>query len=313
MTKKLTVKDLKNYYDLKQITGDEKSLNRPILVPDINRPGLDLTGFYTNTEAKRVVVIGEKETAYIANLDYDTLKDRARHIMSDDTPCIVLSKNRECPKAFEDLAKEINFPILVSEYRSSRLIVDLVGYLDEELAVNDNLHGVLLNVHGIGVLIIGESGVGKSEITLELIQKGHILIADDRVDVSRIHNSIIGRAPSILRGMLEIRGIGIIDVEKMFGVTSVLNKETINMVIQLKRFDSGQEFDRVGIEEAKYFNVLDIDIPLTILPVSMGRSMSTLVESAVRNFTLKAKGFDSAKEFEKRVIDNILKQEEVDE
>ncbi len=310
MSTELKVKKLVKYFDFKQICGDKESLNRIIIAPELNRPGLDLAGYYTNSEAKRVLIIGEKEDTYMKGLDYATAIDRAEHILSDETPCLILSDNRECPKAILEVAKKRNFPILVSEYKSSRLMVNLMAYLDEKLALTDNVHGVLLNVYGIGVLIIGESGMGKSEITLELIQKGHILVADDRVDVARIHNHIVGTAPEVLRGMLEIRGIGIIDVEKMFGVTSVLNKETINMVISLKRYEQGQVFDRVGIEEQKYYRVLDIDIPLTVLPVSVGRSMSTLVESAVRNYTLKAKGFDSAKEFEKRVIDNILKQSE---
>ena len=191
---------------------------------------------------------------------------------------------------------------------TSRLMVDLVSFLDERLAPSDSIHGVLISVYGKGVLICGESGMGKSETALELIRKGHVLVADDRVDVVRVHNSIIGHSPQLLQGMLEIRGIGIIDVAKMFGASALLSSAQIDLVVSLEKFDSSVEYARVGIENEQFMHVLEVDLPKIVLPVKEGRTMAVLIESAVTNFRLKEMGFDSAKEFENRVYDYIEKQ-----
>jgi len=166
----------------------------------------------------------------------------------------------------------------------------------------------LMNVYGKGVLIVGESGMGKSEIALELIRRGHLLVADDRVDVARVHNHIIGKAPELLGGMLEIRGIGIIDVAKMFGGSSLLEKTDIHLVIHLEKFIKGKEYKRVGNEEELFYPILDLNIPEVVLPVKEGRNMGVLIEAVVTNFRLKEKGFNSSKEFEQKVYEHIEKQ-----
>ena len=306
----LTVKEIVNNFNLKVIVGDKASLKRKITTPDVNRPGLELSGFFHHTESKRVMIMGDKEETYFNQLDEKRQLEIAKLLLSELTPCIILTNNRECPKVIYNVAKENNFPILTSEFRSTRVMIDVITFLDEKLAPNGNIHGVLMTIYGIGVLITGDSGVGKSETALELIQKGHILIADDRVDVIRAHNSIIGFAPQILRGMLEIRGIGIIDVDKMYGATSSLEKIALDMVIKLEKFTDSINFDRVGIYEKEQMTILDMPIPITKIPVSEGRNVATLIESAVRNFKLKSNGYDSAKEFEKRVIANIKRQQE---
>ena len=165
-----------------------------------------------------------------------------------------------------------------------------------------------MDIYGKGILITGASGSGKSEIALELIKRGHVLIADDRVDVSRIHNSIVGHSPELLVGMLEIRGIGIIDVAKMFGASALLSKDNIDMVIHLEKFDPTADYARIGNEDDLFTTILGVDIPTLVLPVKEGRSMAVLVESAVTNFRLREGGFNSAKEFEKRVYDYILEE-----
>lgn len=309
----VTISQIHDYFKYEQICGDQESLKRWVIVPDVNRPGLELAGFYKHTEPKRIVIIGEKEQAYIKTLTIETQKERFEHITDPYTPCIIITKNKECPEILMNIAKERNFPIFRTEMPTYRCMVDLISFLDAKLAPNDSLHGVLINVYGIGVLLTGESGMGKSEIALELIKKGHILVADDRVDVSRIHNSIVGRAPELLQGMLEIRGIGIIDVAKMFGASAVLERNEVDLVIYLQKYDSKIEFDRVGIEDEKFMNILDVDVPKIELPVKEGRSMGVLVESAVTNFRLKQIGFNSAKEFEKRVLEFIKKQSKEDE
>ena len=304
----VSIKSICDHWEFKIITGDEDALKKLATVHDVNRPGLELAGFYAHSVPKRIVIIGDKEEAYINTLDEDIQIERFEYLTNPQTPCIILTKGRKCPKVLKEVAERKNFPVFCSESPSYRVMVDLVNYLDEKLAPTTSLHGVLLNVLGTGVLITGESGMGKSEITLELIQKGHILIADDRVDVSRVHRKLIGSAPELLKGMLEIRGIGVIDVEKMFGVSAVLNKTEIKLVISLEKFDPKADYDRVGIENDKYLKILDVDVPMVVLPVKEGRSMGVLVESTVRNYQLKKQGFDSAKEFEHRVLKYIEKQ-----
>ena len=174
-------------------------------------------------------------------------------------------------------------------------MVDLVSFLDERLALSDNLHGVLMNIYGKGVLIKGESGMGKSEIALELIRRGHLLVADDRVDVFRVHNRIMGSSTELLAGMLEIRGVGIIDVGRMFGAGA----------INLVQYDEQSEYNRIGIENEEFLEILDVQIPALTIPVKSGRSMAIIIEAAVINFNLKQKGYNSAKEFEARVYQFI--------
>ena len=305
---KITIKKIVEHFGYEVTCGDEQSLLRWVIVPDVNRPGLELTGFYKHTEPRRVVIIGEKEDSFIKTLDYDTQIERFQNILDGFTPAIILTNGRKCPEALREVALSRNFPILSTTVPTYRVMTDLVTYLDSKLAPVDSLHGVFLNVYGRGVLIVGESGMGKSETALDLIKRGHVLIADDRVDVSRIHNKIIGYSPELLKGMLEIRGIGVIDVAKMFGAASILEVNDVDLVIKLESFNNQNAYNRVGNEEDHVLNIMDLDIPMTIIPVSNGRNISVLVETAVTNFRLKASGINSAKDFEQRVIDFIQKQ-----
>ena len=305
---KVMIKDIVDFFGFEQVTGNQDSLNRWVVVPDVNRPGLELAGFFKYTEPRRIIIIGDKEQAFIATLPVDVQKERFRQITDVYTPMIVLSRNRECPPILKEVAIDANFPIFRASTPTYRLMVDIISFLDERLAPSDTLHGVLMDIYGKGILITGASGSGKSEIALELIKRGHVLIADDRVDVSRIHNSIVGHSPELLVGMLEIRGIGIIDVAKMFGASALLSKDNIDMVIHLEKFDPTADYARIGNEDDLFTTILGVDIPTLVLPVKEGRSMAVLVESAVTNFRLLEGGFNSAKEFEKRVYDYILEE-----
>ncbi len=305
---RVMIRELVEYFKLEQITGDKASLDRWVIVPDLNRPGLELAGFFKFSEPKRIVIIGDKELAYIRTLSDDVQRERFYKITDVFTPMIVLSRNRECPPVLIEVANQVNFPIFKSASPSYRLMVEFVTFLDERLAPSDSFHGVLISVFGKGVMITGESGMGKSEIALELIRRGHVLVADDRVDIAKVHNTLVGHSPELLSGMLEIRGIGIIDVGKMFGASALLAKDNIDVVIRLEKYDSTVSYARVGIEEDEHTTILGIDVPTIVLPVKEGRSMAVLVESAVTNFQLKQAGFNSAKEFEKRVYAHIQKQ-----
>lgn len=303
----VSVKALVEAFDFEQITGDEESLNRQIVMADTNRPGLELAGFFENSQVKRLIVLGDKEISYIATMSVQKQRKAFDFITNEITPAIIITKGHECPDVLKRCAKRKNFPVLSSESATTRLIVDLVAFLDEKLASSQCLHGGLLSIYGKGVLIRGESGMGKSEIALELIKRGHLLVADDRVDCYRIHNKIVGKAPELLSGMLEIRGIGIINVARMFGVSSVLPKTQVDFQVNLETWQPNQDYDRVGIEEKKHENILGVDIPKIVVPVREGRSMAVIIESAVTNYMLSEMGMDSAKEFEQRVLDYIEK------
>lgn len=301
------VRNLVDYFNFERITGDEQSLLRPIYITDTNRPGLELAGFFDHSQLKRLVILGDKEIAYIKTMSVNKQKKSFDFLTQESTPAIIISKNHECPDVLRKIAKKKNFPILRSALPTYRLIVNIIGYLDAKLAPYTCLHGVLLSIYGKGVLITGESGMGKSEIALELIKRGHLLVADDRVDCYCIHNRITGVAPELLAGMLEIRGIGIINVSRMFGASAVLPKAEVDFVVSLEAWHTGKDYDRVGIEDKQYETIMDVEIPKITLPVKEGRSMAVIIESAVTNFSLTQMGMDSAKEFEQRVLDYIKK------
>ena len=264
------VRTLVENFDFIQITGDDASLERPIVIADTNRPGLELAGYFENSQQKRLVILGDKEIAYIATMSVQKQRKSFDFITNEQTPAIIVTKGHKCPDVLKRYAKRKNFPIFLSSSPTYRLIVDIVAFLDEQLATSMCIHGGLLSIYGKGVLIRGESGMGKRE-------------------------------------MLEIRGIGVINVSRMFGVSSVLPKAEINFQVNLEPWKADQDYDRVGIEEKKHENILGIDIPKIVVPVREGRSMAVIIESAVTNYMLSVMGMDSAKEFEQRVLDYIEK------
>lgn len=299
------LRNLIEAFQFVQICGDERSLERNITIADTNRPGLELAGFFQKSQLKRLIILGDKEISYIKTMSEEKQRESFGFLTSEVTPAIIITKNHSCPEVLKEVAEAKNFPVFSSSSPTYRLIIDIVTFLDEHLSENTNLHGGLLNIYGKGVLIRGDSGLGKSEIALELIKRGHILIADDRVDCYRIHNSIIGKAPELLRDMLELRGVGVINVARMFGVSSVAEKTKIDFQVTLEQWDRNREYDRVGIEERKYEDILGIKIPKIVVPIREGRSMAVVIETAVTNFMLSEMGLNSAKEFEQRVLDYI--------
>ena len=299
------LRNLVEAFQFVQICGDERSLERNITIADTNRPGLELAGFFQKSQLKRLIILGDKEISYIKTMSEEKQRESFGFLTSEVTPAIIITKNHSCPEVLKEVAEAKNYPVFSSSSPTYRLIIDIVTFLDEHLSENTNLHGGLLNIYGKGVLIRGDSGLGKSEIALELIKRGHILIADDRVDCYRIHNSIIGKAPELLRDMLELRGVGVINVARMFGVSSVAEKTKIDFQVTLEQWDRNREYDRVGIEERKYEDILGIKIPKIVVPIREGRSMAVVIETAVTNFMLSEMGLNSAKEFEQRVLDYI--------
>ncbi|MDD7280952.1 HPr(Ser) kinase/phosphatase [Floccifex sp.] len=308
---KVTTKKLANKFNWKQITGNEESLHRPILLADINRPGLELAGYFDYAQQKRVVVIGNKEIHYIINkMDEVAQRRNFEFITNESTPAIVITNGHDCPPVLAEIANRKNIAVFSTEENTTNTSVKITSYLDELLAPSIVMHGELMRIHGIGVLIVGESGMGKSEIALSLIQKGHQLIADDRVDCFKIHNNLIGRVSPMLEGFMELRGVGIINVARMYGVGSYARECEVSLLIELVPFDDKIDYDRVGIEEKEYVDILGVKILKLQIPVSMGRPMATIIETAVFHYMLLRDGKDAAKEIEHLVLEEIKKNAE---
>ncbi len=299
--KKVMIEEIAHFFNLERVTGNQESLNRWVVVPDVNRPGFELSGYFKPTEPRRIVILGHKELEYIETLSDEQQRERYQSITDALTPMIVVTHHDDVPPVLLAVANERNFPIFKSQLPTYRFMVDVITYLDEKLAEEETISGVLVQIFGRGVLIMGESGLGKSEVALEVIRDGMKLVADDRVDVQKIHNELYGHAPDLLFGMLEIRGIGIVDVERMFGPNSIAKSSKIDLVLNFVHYDPEQEYARLGDEVRRYTKIMDVLVPTMELPISAGRSMRALVEAAVTNFILKEEGYDSTEEFKERL------------
>lgn len=311
MSKSITLERLLDQQDFERITGDESSMLREVCIAEINRPGFELAGFFKHSDFRRMILLGEKETAFIEQMDEERQKEIFPMLFTEETPGIIIAKGKPCPVILKEIAQNNNFPIFITENATGRVAIELTNQLDSALAPETLMHGVFLNIYGKGVIIKGDSGIGKSEIALELIKRGHLLVADDAIELYHIGQSIIGKAPEVLFNLLEIRGIGVIDVSKMFGISSTLDKDRVDLIIQLDRWVPSKEYTRIGFEEkSAYETILDVEIPKVVVPVSSGRSMSVIIESAVMNMRLKDNGYDSNKEFVDRIMRNINKNKE---
>ena len=303
------IKEIKEVFNLKQVTGDEESLTRYIIAPDINRPGLELTGYTESDELKRVVVIGNKENEYLCKLDYEVQKERFEYLTDVYTPCIIISSGNCAMDSLVEVAEKKNFPVFEYNGKTYQLIADLVTYLAEELAPKDEIHGVMMNVYGVGVMIRGKSGIGKSELALDLIKRGHRLISDDSVEVYHVSNHIICKAPKLLRKMLEIRGLGVIDIDKIFGPTAYVKKSNLDFVIELIKLEDSLEIDRLD-PLRKTETILGLEIPKLVIPVSESKSLSSIIETSVSDYILKLNGIDTNERFKESVRNEIIKKEE---
>ena len=310
-SKSISVATLVEHFDFKRVSGNKESLNRLIHTAEISRPGFELAGFFQHSDMRRIVIFGEKEMAFISHLEKEIQEERFDGLTSDETPMIIICKNYQCPAVLKKIAKQKNFPIFLTDRPTGRVSIAISAFLDEQLAEETLMHGVFMSIHGKGVIIRGDSGIGKSEIALELIKRGHLLVADDCVELYHIGSSIVGKSPAVLANLLEIRGIGVIDVVKMYGVSAILDKDVVDLVVQLERWVPSKEYTRIGTEESALTeNILGVSIPKAIVPVTGGRSMSAVIEAAVMNMRLKELGYDSSKEFVNRILDNINKNQD---
>lgn len=301
---------IKDNSNLRVLQGQECVAGKKITVSDVYRPGLELSGYFDFYPADRVQLLGRTEISYAARLDHDLRRKVFEKICQKETPCLLVSRNLPVPVELKEAAEAAGTPILISNDTTTYLMSMITQYLAVKLAERSSVHGVLVEVFGMGVLLTGESGVGKSETALALVQHGHRLIADDRVDVyQRDHETVVGEAPRILKHLMEIRGIGIIDVLKLFGIGAIKDETEISLVINLTNWDSKANYDRLGFQENTRI-ICGIAVPQVTIPVKVGRNMENIVEVAVMNFRAKAMGFDAAKTFDENLTSLIAENSE---
>lgn len=270
-------------------------------MPRIQKPGLALTGYTEQLHRDRLLVIGGTEIEYLSNVTAAQLHTGIQTVMASAPACIVVTRGLLAPEVLVTACDTHEVPLLATELATSELIARVTTYLQNQMAPSTSVHGVLLDVLGIGILLLGKSGIGKSEIALDLVTRGHRLVADDIVNIrQRSSNLVYGSGSGIIRHHMEIRGLGIINIKDLFGVSSVSETKKIELVIEMQEWDPHQEYDRLGVED-RMFNILDVAVPLAVVPVRPDRNMTTIVEVAARNHLLKLQGHHSAREFAERL------------
>ncbi|HWM95287.1 MAG TPA: HPr(Ser) kinase/phosphatase [Thermoanaerobaculia bacterium] len=288
------------YLHLKVLSG-ESHLDNLITHPRVQKPGLAFAGYYAYIKPGRVQIVGESETEYLKTLDEEERQLRLETIASLPVPVFIITKGIEPLPGFLASCQVREVPVLSSPELSSTVIKGVSYFLEDHLVPSTSMHGVLLEIYGIGVLLIGASGVGKSESALDLITRGHSLVADDKVTIKRYPNGeLIGYSEGPLRHHMELRGIGIINVQDLFGLASVRERTAVDLVIELEHWQAGQQYDRLGLDET-LFNILETPCPYIRMPVALGRNVSILVEIAARNHVLKLQGHHSAREFARKL------------
>ena len=304
----VSVSKIVELMDLKVFTDNIDLKKRKIHSADINRPALQLAGFFDHFESTRVQVVGNVEYFYTQQLEEGVKMDRFRELLSYDIPCIIYSRSLVPHEQFVKMAEERGIPVLGTDRSTSEFTAELIYELGEQLAPCISIHGVLVDIYGEGVLITGESGIGKSEAALELIRRGHRLVSDDVVEISKINeHTLIGTAPEITRHFIEIRGIGIVDIKTLYGVECVKEKQQIDLVIKLSDWKKDAEYDRMGLEE-EYIEYLGNKVVCHSLPIRPGRNLAVILESAAVNHRQKKMGYNAAQELYRRVQENITKQ-----
>lgn len=309
----VSVSKIVELMDLRVFTENLDLKKRKINCADINRPALQLAGFFDHFESSRVQVVGNVEFFYTQQLEEEVKQERFRELLSYDIPCIIYSRNLVPPEGFIQMAEQRGIPVLGTERSTSEFTAELIYELGEQLAPCITIHGVLVDIYGEGVLITGESGIGKSEAALELIRRGHRLVSDDVVEISKINeHTLIGTAPEITRHFIEIRGIGIVDIKTLYGVECVKEKQQIDLVIKLSDWKKDAEYDRMGLEE-EYIEYLGNKVVCHSLPIRPGRNLAVILESAAVNHRQKKMGYNAAQELYRRVQENIVKNRNEDE
>ena len=305
MAETVKVKELVDKLSLEVVTGDEESLERVITTGDISRPGLELTGYFNYYSHDRLQLFGNKEITFAERMMPEERLMVLRRMCSDDTPAFIVSRGLTPQKEMIEAASERNIPVLSSPISTSRLLGEISSFLNGGLAPRTSVHGVLVDVYGLGVLIQGDSGIGKSETALELVKRGHRLIADDRVDVYQQDElTLVGEPPRILQHLIEIRGIGIIDVMNLFGASAVRGSMPVQIAVYLESWSKDKKYDRLGSGNTEV-EIAEVKIPQVKIPVKTGRNVAIIIEVAAMNFRARTMGYDATKTFEDRLTQLI--------
>lgn len=303
----VTITELIEKNNLKNLTPDIDTDSVVITVPDVNRPSLQLTGYFAHFDNERIQIIGYVEWTYMQQMEPDTRRKIYDQLLSCRIPCIVFARNMQPDDIMVEYCARYGVPCLVSSRMTTDLTAELIRWLKVKLAPCISIHGVLVDVFGVGVLIMGESGIGKSEAALELIKRGHRLVSDDVVELRKVSDeTLIGSAPDITKHFIELRGIGIIDVKALFGAESVKDTQQIDLVIKLEDWNREKDYDRLGLQD-QYTEFLGNKIVCHELPIRPGRNLAIICESAAVNHRQKKMGYNAAQELYNRVQANIAK------
>ena len=293
---------------LRNLTPDIDLTDKVITVPEQNRPALQFTGYFDHFDSVRIQLVGYVEYTYLQTLTEERRKEIYQQFLSYGLPCLIYTTEILPDEEMLRQANETNTPIFATNKKTTPFQAELLRWLNVELAPCISIHGVLVDIYGVGVLIMGESGVGKSEAALELIKRGHRLVTDDVVEIRRVSDdTLVGKAPDITKNLIELRGIGIVDVKTMFGVQSVRETQTIDLVITLEEWDKNKEYDRLGLEE-KYTEFLGNKVQCHEIPIRPGRNLAIILESAAINHRQKQMGYNAAQELYRRVQQSLTKK-----
>jgi HPr kinase/phosphorylase len=310
MSAAITVGELLERAELEvTAVAGQVGLDRVVTVPRIQKPGLALTGWPEQLHSRRVLVLGGTEVDYL--LDHEPARSVGiATLMASDPACIVVCRGLRPPQELAAAAEQAGVPVLVSELPTADFITAVTGWMSDRLAPSTDMHGVLMDVLGIGVLLLGKSGIGKSETALDLVVRGHRLVADDVIKIRRRGNHVVGRGAGIIGHHMEIRGLGIINVKDLFGISAVRDTKKIELVVELREWSEGEEYDRLGFDD-RFDRILEIAVPAVQLPVRPGRNLATLIEVAARNQLLKIQGTHSARAFRDQLHRAMEAQSEV--
>lgn len=301
---KVRTKDVMEQFGLEVISGEE-GMNRPITTSEISRPGLEMAGYFDYYPADRIQLIGMTELTFAEKLSSAERAIRMENLCTDVTPGIIISRDLPAPIELIEAAERESVPLMRTKQKTSRFSGLLTNFLESKLAPTTAIHGVLVDIYGVGVLIMGQSGVGKSETALELVKRGHRLVADDCVEIRQEdENTLVGTSPELIEHLLEIRGLGIINVMTLFGAGAVLSQKKISLVVNLEIWDQKKQYDRLGLDEEK-MKIIDTELTKLTIPVRPGRNLAVIIEVAAMNFRLKRMGVNAAEIFTNRLADVI--------
>ncbi len=298
----VALKEILQEFKLEKIWYSSDMDERKVVSTNVNRPGLEIIGFFEDFDKERIQIFGKVEYNYLRGLESRKRLESFDQLFATGIPAVVITRNQEIFPELYIAARKYQMPVFRTAESTSDFLAALIAYLNNVLAPRITRHGVLVEIYGEGVLILGESGIGKSETAIELVKRGHRLVADDAVEIKRVSaKSLVGSAPAVIRHFIELRGIGIVDVKRIFGMGAVKDTEKINMVVQLEEWDMQKMYDRLGMEN-EYINILGLEIPSLKIPVRPGRNLAVILEVAAMNNRQKRMGYNAAKTLNDRLM-----------